>query len=67
VVKPIHKLPGSAPTSSRKGNGLPFAIQLRLTVKFGKREKQIGVRIRSDEHAALKEIAEREGQNQNRG
>jgi hypothetical protein len=40
---------------------------LRLTVKFGKREKQIGVRIRSDEHAALKEIAEREGQNQNRG
>jgi Arc/MetJ-type ribon-helix-helix transcriptional regulator len=30
-------------------------------MKFRKREKQIGVRIRSDQHAALKEIAEREG------
>jgi Arc/MetJ-type ribon-helix-helix transcriptional regulator len=30
-------------------------------MKFRKREKQIGVRIRSDQHEALKEIAEREG------
>ena len=30
-------------------------------MKFRKREKQIGVRLRADEHAALKEIAESEG------
>ena len=30
-------------------------------MKFRKREKQIGVRLRSDQHTALKEIAEREG------
>jgi hypothetical protein len=30
-------------------------------MKFRKREKQIGVRLRADEHAALKEIAENEG------
>jgi Arc/MetJ-type ribon-helix-helix transcriptional regulator len=29
-------------------------------MKFRKREKQIGVRLRADEHAALKEIAEKE-------
>ena len=39
----------------------PFAIQLRPTMKFRRREKQIGVRLRSDQHSALKEIAEREG------
>jgi Arc/MetJ-type ribon-helix-helix transcriptional regulator len=30
-------------------------------MKFRKREKQIGVRLRVDEHAALREIAENEG------
>ena len=30
-------------------------------MKFRKREKQIGVRLRVDQHAALKEIAETEG------
>jgi metal-responsive CopG/Arc/MetJ family transcriptional regulator len=30
-------------------------------MKFRKREKQIGVRLRADEHAALKEIAKNEG------
>lgn len=30
-------------------------------MKFRKREKQIGVRLRADQHAILKEIAEREG------
>jgi Arc/MetJ-type ribon-helix-helix transcriptional regulator len=30
-------------------------------MKFRRREKQIGVRLRTDQHAALKEIAEREG------
>lgn len=30
-------------------------------MKFRRREKQIGVRLRSDQHADLKEIAEREG------
>ncbi len=30
-------------------------------MKFRRREKQIGVRLRSDQHAALREIAEREG------
>jgi Arc/MetJ-type ribon-helix-helix transcriptional regulator len=30
-------------------------------MKFRKREKQIGVRLRGDQHAALREIAEREG------
>ena len=30
-------------------------------MKFRKREKQIGVRLRVDEHAALREIAEYEG------
>jgi hypothetical protein len=30
-------------------------------MKFRKREKQIGVRLRDDEHAALREIAEVEG------
>ncbi len=30
-------------------------------MKFRRREKQIGVRLRADEHAALREIAEREG------
>jgi Arc/MetJ-type ribon-helix-helix transcriptional regulator len=30
-------------------------------MKFRTREKQIGVRLRVDQHAALKEIAEREG------
>ena len=30
-------------------------------MKFRKREKQIGVRLRADEHAALREIAENEG------
>lgn len=38
-----------------------LAIQLRIAMKFRKREKQIGVRLRSDQHAALREIAEREG------
>jgi metal-responsive CopG/Arc/MetJ family transcriptional regulator len=30
-------------------------------MKFRRREKQIGVRLRADQHAALKEIAETEG------
>ncbi len=30
-------------------------------MKFRRREKQVGVRLRADQHAALKEIAEREG------
>lgn len=30
-------------------------------MKFRRREKQVGVRLRSDQHAALREIAEREG------
>jgi Arc/MetJ-type ribon-helix-helix transcriptional regulator len=30
-------------------------------MKFRRREKQLGVRLRSDQHAALREIAEREG------
>ena len=30
-------------------------------MKFRTREKQVGVRLRADEHAALKEIAEAEG------
>lgn len=30
-------------------------------MKIRRREKQIGVRIRADQHAALREIAEREG------
>lgn len=30
-------------------------------MKFRRREKQIGVRLRADQHAALREIAEREG------
>jgi Arc/MetJ-type ribon-helix-helix transcriptional regulator len=30
-------------------------------MKFRRREKQVGVRLRSDQHAALKEIAERKG------
>jgi len=30
-------------------------------MKFRRREKQIGVRLRADQQAALKEIAEREG------
>jgi Arc/MetJ-type ribon-helix-helix transcriptional regulator len=30
-------------------------------MKFRRREKQIGVRLRSDQHDALREIAEREG------
>lgn len=30
-------------------------------MKFRKREKQLGVRLRDDEHAALREIAEIEG------
>ena len=30
-------------------------------MKFRRREKQIGVRLRSDQHALLKELAEREG------
>ena len=30
-------------------------------MKFRRREKQIGVRLRSDQHAALKEIAESKG------
>jgi Arc/MetJ-type ribon-helix-helix transcriptional regulator len=30
-------------------------------MKFRRREKQIGVRLRSDQHAVLKELAESEG------
>ena len=30
-------------------------------MKFRRREKQIGVRLRSDQHALLKELAESEG------
>jgi hypothetical protein len=30
-------------------------------MKFRKRDKQVGVRLRAEQHAALKEIAEREG------
>jgi Arc/MetJ-type ribon-helix-helix transcriptional regulator len=30
-------------------------------MKFRKREKQIGVRLRADQHAELRELAEREG------
>ena len=30
-------------------------------MKFRRREKQIGVRLRADQQAALKEIAERKG------
>ena len=30
-------------------------------MKFRRREKQIGVRLRSDQHSALRDIAEREG------
>jgi hypothetical protein len=30
-------------------------------MKFRRREKQLGVRLRSDQHAALREIAEHEG------
>lgn len=30
-------------------------------MKFRRREKQIGIRLRADQHAALREIAEREG------
>ncbi len=30
-------------------------------MKFRRREKQIGVRIRADQHADLRDIAEREG------
>jgi uncharacterized protein (DUF1778 family) len=30
-------------------------------MKFRKREKQIGVRLRTDQHSTLKEIAEKEG------
>ena len=30
-------------------------------MKFRRREKQVGVRLRSDQHAALKEIAESKG------
>jgi Arc/MetJ-type ribon-helix-helix transcriptional regulator len=30
-------------------------------MKFRKREKQIGVRLRADQHSALKELAEAEG------
>ena len=37
------------------------AIQCEPEMKFRRREKQIGVRLRSDQHAALREIAEREG------
>jgi Arc/MetJ-type ribon-helix-helix transcriptional regulator len=32
-----------------------------LEMKFRRREKQIGVRLRSDQHAVLKELAESEG------
>lgn len=32
-----------------------------LEMKFRRREKQIGVRLRADQHAALRELAEREG------
>jgi Arc/MetJ-type ribon-helix-helix transcriptional regulator len=30
-------------------------------MKFRRREKQIGIRLRADQHTALREIAEREG------
>jgi len=30
-------------------------------MKFRKREKQVGVRLRAEEHAALKAIAEKDG------
>ena len=30
-------------------------------MKFRRREKQVGVRLRSEQHAALKEIAESKG------
>jgi metal-responsive CopG/Arc/MetJ family transcriptional regulator len=30
-------------------------------MKFRKREKQVGVRLRAEEHAALKAIAEKQG------
>jgi hypothetical protein len=39
----------------------PLAIQLRLEMKFRRREKQIGVRLRADQHVALREIAQTEG------
>jgi len=32
-----------------------------LEMKFRRREKQIGVRLRSDQHAVLKELAESKG------
>jgi uncharacterized protein (DUF1778 family) len=40
---------------------LDFAIQLLSNMKLRKREKQIGVRLHADQHAALREIAKREG------
>jgi hypothetical protein len=47
----------------------PFVISVFRTLlyncgadmKFRRREKQIGIRLRADQHAALREIAEREG------
>ena len=40
---------------------LSFATISDSKMKFRRREKQIGVRLRSDQHAVLKELAETEG------
>jgi ribbon-helix-helix CopG family protein len=40
---------------------LTLLYNCKSDMKFRRREKQIGVRLRADQHAALREIAEREG------